>query len=90
LLLHGKPGITLPVAIDRSRPLPPYLQLAQAIRDRVASGDLAPGERLPSVLALADEFDVAPVTVQKALRILKSEGLVVAYQGHGTFIAETP
>jgi DNA-binding GntR family transcriptional regulator len=54
----------------------------------VASGELAPGTRLPSVLGLAAEYQVAQVTVQKALALLKEEGLVVAYAGYGTFISE--
>jgi DNA-binding GntR family transcriptional regulator len=74
--------------IDRSRPMPPYMQLAQLLRDKIGSGELAPGTRLPSVLGLAAEYGVAQVTVQKALVLLKSEGLVVAYAGYGTFVQE--
>jgi DNA-binding GntR family transcriptional regulator len=74
--------------IDRARPMPPYMQLAAILREKVASGELAPGTRLPSVLGLAAEYQVAQVTVQKALALLKEEGLVVAYAGYGTFISE--
>jgi GntR family transcriptional regulator len=74
--------------IDRARPLPPYLQLAEDLRRRIASGSLPPGTRLPSVLGLAAEYQVAQVTVQKALRVLKDEGLVIAYAGYGTFVSE--
>ncbi len=68
--------------------MPPYLQLAAIIRGRVASGELAPGTRLPSILAMAGEYEVSVPTVRKALGVLKSGGLVVAVGGHGTFIAE--
>jgi DNA-binding GntR family transcriptional regulator len=74
--------------IDRARPMPPYMQLAAILREKAASGELAPGTRLPSVLGLAAEYQVAQVTVQKALALLKDEGLVVAYAGYGTFISE--
>lgn len=74
--------------IDRARPLPPYLQLAAILREKIADGELPPGTRLPSVLGLAAEYRVAQVTVQKALALLKDEGLVVAYAGYGTFVSE--
>jgi len=68
--------------------VPPYLQLAAIIRGRVASGELAPGTRLPAILAMAGEYGVSVPTVRKALDVLKAEGLVVAVGGYGTFISE--
>jgi GntR family transcriptional regulator len=68
--------------------MPPYLQLAAILRAQIQSGQLPPGTRLPSVLALAGQYQVAQVTVQKALSILKAEGLIVAYTGYGTFVSE--
>ena len=67
--------------ISRDRPVPPYLQLA-------ATGDLAPGARLPSILAMAGEYEVSVPTVRKALAVLKAEGAVVGVGGYGTFVAE--
>jgi GntR family transcriptional regulator len=43
---------------------------------------------LPSIVALAAEHRVTTNTVQKALRILKDEGLVTSVPGYGTFVAE--
>ena len=74
--------------ISRDRPVPPYLQLAAIIRGQVASGELAPGTRLPSILAMSGQYQVSVPTVRKALDVLKAEGLVVAVGGYGTFIAE--
>jgi len=76
--------------ISRDRPVPPYLQLAAIIRGRVERGELAPGTRLPSILAMAAEYDVSVPTVRKALTLLKGEGLVVGVAGYGTFISEDP
>jgi DNA-binding GntR family transcriptional regulator len=87
LWLLGKTGITVPM-IDRDRPVPPYQQLASIIREQVRTGELARGQRLPSVMKLAEQYGVAQITVQKALRILKDEGLVVGVGGYGTFVAE--
>lgn len=74
--------------IDRSGPVPPYLQLAAIIRGQVRRGELAPGERLPSVLRLSEQHGMSQVTVKKAIRVLKDEGLVQGVAGYGTFIAE--
>lgn len=85
----GKAGHTYGV-INRARPVPPYLQLAAIIRGQVASGELAPGTRLPSILAMAGQYDVSVPTVRKALAVLKDEGIVTGVAGYGTFISEEP
>jgi GntR family transcriptional regulator len=76
--------------ISRDTPVPPYRQLAGILRDQIASGELAPGERLPTILELGAEYGVATPTVRKALAVLKDEGLVVGVGGYGTFVAEAP
>lgn len=55
---------------------------------QIASGKRAPGSRLPSINALAAQYDIATATVVKALRILKAAGQVTGSPGHGTFVAE--
>jgi DNA-binding GntR family transcriptional regulator len=62
----------------------PYEQLADQLRDKIAGGDIA--DRLPSITELCDAAGVTSNTVQRALRILKSEGLVYGRQGRGTFV----
>lgn len=74
--------------INRDRPVPPYRQLAAIIRGRVQSGELAPGARLPAILAMAAEYQVSVPTVRKALALLKDEGLVTGVGGYGTFVSE--
>jgi GntR family transcriptional regulator len=74
--------------LNRDAPQPLSRQLADHIRDQIASGELPPGSRLPSITALAAEHDIATATVVKALRILKNEGLVTGSTGHGTFVSE--
>jgi GntR family transcriptional repressor for pyruvate dehydrogenase complex len=53
-----------------------YEQLAQLLRDRITSGDLREGDRLPSETALAEQAGVSRSTVREALRILEQDGLV--------------
>jgi DNA-binding GntR family transcriptional regulator len=53
------------------------------------SGELAPGQQLPSALTLSGEYQVSVPTVRKAIGSLKDEGLVVGVAGYGTFVAES-
>ena len=72
--------------ISRSSALPPWRQIAALLRGKIKSGELAPGDRLPSILALAAEYQVAPVTERKAIAALREEGLVETHSGWGTFV----
>ena|SRR5215469_8076706 len=76
------------VVITRGTPVPPYRQLASIIRRQIESGELAPGKQLPSLVKLAEEYDVAVPTVRKAITLLKDEGLITGVAGYGTFVAE--
>lgn len=87
MLLNGKAGNTYSV-IQRDTPVPPSRQLAALIRAQIESGELAPGSRIPSVLALSELHGIAPVTVRKGIAILKDEGLLFTVNGYGTFVRE--
>ncbi|MEU5950960.1 GntR family transcriptional regulator [Streptomyces sp. NPDC047525] len=67
---------------------PPYLRIAQDIRHRIDSGELAPGDRVPSTRRITQEWGVAMATATKALAALNQEGLVRAVPGVGTVVAE--
>lgn len=68
-------------------PVAPWRQIHAALRARIGSGELGPGDRLPSIVSLAQEYGVALTTVRKAMDALKEEGLVVT-SPMGTFVAE--
>ncbi len=72
--------------ITRGTPVPPYRQLAAIIRGQIESRELAPGQQIPSVIKLAEEYDIAVPTVRKAISLLKAEGLVTGVAGYGTFV----
>ena len=74
--------------VNRSSPTPPWQQLAELLRARIESGELRPGDRIPSVVGLAQEYELAAGTVRKALTALQQEGLIVSRVGWGTFVAE--
>jgi GntR family transcriptional regulator len=73
--------------IRRDGPVAPWRQIAQIFRDRIASGELAPGDRLPSIRSISQEYEVATTTAQKVLEALRDERLVVT-SPMGTFVAE--
>lgn len=77
------------VTISADDPRPSYAQIADHLRAAIQAGQYSAGERrLPAIKTLAAEYDVAPMTVYKALDILTREGYIVAQQGRGTFVRE--
>lgn len=77
-----------PFAIDPSDELPVGLQLTWRLRALISTGQLASGERLPSVRRLADWAGVNLNTVRAVYEGLETDGLVVSRQGLGTFVAD--
>lgn len=65
---------------------PIYRQIVEAIKYRVASGQLVEGDQLPSIRAMADELRINPRTVVKAYEALREAGLAVMRHGQGVFI----
>ncbi|HEX4563541.1 MAG TPA: aminotransferase class I/II-fold pyridoxal phosphate-dependent enzyme [Solirubrobacteraceae bacterium] len=66
------------------------VELVRSVEEGVASGALAPGERLPSVRALARAAGVSAVTVSSALAELRRRGVVVSEERRGTRIGDRP
>ena len=66
-----------------------FRQLADMLRDRILSGDLAPGASLPSELRLAQEYGLSRTTVRQAIALIRSEGLVIVEPPRGTFVRTT-
>ena len=76
-----------PFQVDHDGELPVGVQLEWRLRALIASGRLAPGERLPSVRALAEWAGVNVNTVRAAYAALEERGIVVSQHGSGTFVA---
>jgi GntR family transcriptional regulator len=70
--------------LDR-RPL--YAQAHDWLLTLVESGELQPGERLPSEARLATQLGISRATLREALRLLEEGGTIVRRQGVGTFVA---
>ncbi|GAB2471550.1 PLP-dependent aminotransferase family protein [Xylanimonas ulmi] len=78
---------TLPVTLDRDAPGALGVQLAGRVRDLIASGTLARGDRLPSSRALAADLRVSRSVTEQAYEQLVAEGWLTARRGSGTTVA---
>src|SRR5919201_5880253 len=67
----------------------PHRQIAAALRAQIRRGDWGPGERLPSIPAIAQMYGVAKQTVQRTIDQLRIEGLLITKPGSGTFVRGT-
>ena len=69
---------------------PAWVQIEEQLADRIESGHLAPGERLPAERELALALAVSRMTVRQALASLAARGLVERGVGRGTFVRDVP
>ena len=76
------------MADDQRSGEPPYLVIAGELRARIGAGEYRPGDALPSITRLSQEYGVAKTTAQKALRVLIGEGLARGVQGWGTIVTD--
>ena len=82
--------IELGCRTENTMPIPlGYRRIADDLRARIAAGEYAPGTKLPTYRELAEQYHHAGITtVQKAVGLLMTEGLVVGVQGRGLYVAE--
>ncbi|MGW7455435.1 GntR family transcriptional regulator [Streptomyces sp. NPDC054787] len=69
-------------------PRPLHARIAADLRDEIMSGDLAAGAKLPSTAQLKSRFDASNATIQKAVQLLKDEGLAVGRAGAAVTVRE--
>jgi GntR family transcriptional regulator len=75
------------IDMDPESGVPIYMQLVERIKMMVASGQLQPGQQLPTMRQLAADLRINYNTVGRAYTILDQEGVISTQQGRGTFIA---
>ena len=75
------------VVLDHRDARPLYLQVKDSLRRMMLTGLLAPGEKLPSVRALATQLAINPNTIQRAYNELEGEGYIYSVPGKGSFAA---
>ena len=74
--------------IDHNSGLPVWIQIKNRIAYLIGSGAFVPGDRLPTVRALAVDLDISYNTVNRAYMDLEREGYITTRKGRGTFVAE--
>jgi DNA-binding GntR family transcriptional regulator len=67
-----------------------YEQIADYLREQITEGRFGPGDSLPSGRDLCEQFAVSRATVIKAMDVLRADGVVVARQGAGFTVVQTP
>ncbi len=67
-----------------------YLQIMEQIKQRVAVGEWARGEEIPSIRQLAMTLRVSVITVKRAYLELEREGVIVTQHGKGSIVASDP
>ena len=77
-------------ALDPKSAVPLYEQIALRIKTAVATGELRPGDALPSVRQLAGKLRINPATVVQSYRGLEEQGFLELRQGAGTFVRSVP
>jgi GntR family transcriptional regulator len=82
--------MTMNLEIDFRSGIPIYLQVVERIKERLAAGQLKPGDQLPTVRALAQELRVNFNTIARSYRIMDESGIISTQQGRGTYILEIP
>src|SRR5271165_6667710 len=78
------------IVISQSDGRPMYLQIMEQIKQKVAVGEWAPGEEIPSIRAMAVSLQVSVITVKRAYLELEREGVIITQHGIGSFIAPDP
>ncbi|SDS66389.1 DNA-binding transcriptional regulator YhcF, GntR family [Paenibacillaceae bacterium GAS479] len=71
------------ITLDPDSSTPFYEQLRNQIVLGIATGQLEPGEKLPTVRQLAEELSMNPMTVNKAYALMKQEGFIAIDRRHG-------
>lgn len=75
------------IIISASSGRPIYEQITDQIKSAIMTGQLAEGEQLPSIRALANSLRVSAITTKRAYADLEAAGLIETVQGKGTYVA---
>ncbi|MCR5249270.1 MAG: GntR family transcriptional regulator [Lachnospiraceae bacterium] len=74
------------IIISNSSNDPIYLQIVNQIKEKILSGELSPGEALPSMRNLAMQLRLSLITTKRAYEELERDGFIESYTGKGSFV----
>ena len=75
-------------SVNHDSPIPYYVQVKEALRERIEQGEWQPGEQLPGDMEFCEMYDVSRTVIRQALSEMVHEGLVIRRKGRGTYVAE--
>jgi GntR family transcriptional regulator len=78
----------MPEILDKNTPIPLYYQLKEIFREKIDTGELKPGDLVPSERELSEKYTISRPTIRQALKELVNEGLLRREKGRGTFVSE--
>lgn len=76
------------IVISPSNPDPMHKQVTDQVKDAIARGAVAAGEKLPSIREMSRELKTSPITIKRSYRDLEREGYIITRAGLGSFVAE--
>lgn len=79
----------MPRLQDQAQKVPKYAHLAETLRQQIQTGELKPGDQVPSLSAMKAKYGISQATWEKTFSLLEEQGLVMRRPGQGTFITET-
>jgi GntR family transcriptional regulator len=80
----------IPFVLDPSSGVPFYRQIIQQVEHGILAEKLVPGDRLPTIRALAIALKINPNTIAKAYGELEIRGIVITQVGSGTYVSDRP
>ncbi len=76
------------IKFDKESHIPIYIQIKNQIVDKIKNGNLKRGEKLPTERELARKLNISRTTISNTYNLLEKEGVLVSYQGRGTFVSD--
>ncbi|HEX8630787.1 MAG TPA: winged helix-turn-helix domain-containing protein [Catenuloplanes sp.] len=77
--------------LGRVMPITPsYQRIVEDITRQITTGELGPGDKLPSTSQLREQYGVSGTAIRNAMLVLRSQGLVEGHQGKGVYVAARP
>ncbi|MBN1223068.1 MAG: GntR family transcriptional regulator [Candidatus Aminicenantes bacterium] len=76
------------IVISPSNPDPMYKQVTDQIKDAIATGNLVPETKLPSIRDMANELKISAITIKRAYSDLENEGYIFTRSGLGSYVAD--
>jgi DNA-binding transcriptional regulator YhcF (GntR family) len=76
------------IKVDRKSGIPIYIQVKNQIMNDIRNGNLKIGTKMPTERELAQNLNTSRNTISAAYNLLEQVGVLISYQGRGTFVAE--